>query len=197
MEEPKKAETHKWKWHVPNGATKLIIGTFPTQEKNWSFDFFYPNCANNFWRVLSTINNTQLKYISGIEAITERKKILEDLGVGVTDMGYKINRKEKNSFDHKLELIEFMDIIQILRENNSLNKIILTSSSGKVSAYHWVCQYLKQNDIAYTFQKSNLPFYGKIHFEREIDVAVVSSTSPLAAIEIDILISQYRKEIDL
>ncbi len=69
-------ETHKWKWFVPEGATKLIVGTFPTQKKNWSFDFFYPNCANNFWKVLSAVNNIELKYISGVEAITERKKIL-------------------------------------------------------------------------------------------------------------------------
>lgn len=188
-------EEHKWKWHIPAGATKLIIGTFPTHKRNWSFDFFYPNCANNFWKVLSALNNTELKYLSGDDAIKERKKILENLNVGVTDMGYKIIRKEESSVDHKLEVIAFMDIIQILRQYTSINKIILTSSSGKTSAHSWFCQYLGENKIRYSFNKSKIPFYGKIFFEREIDVAVINSTSPLAAKNIDFLIEQYKLEI--
>ncbi len=148
-----RAEEHKWKWYVPEGATKLIIGTFPTHERNWSFDFFYPNCANNFWRVLSRIANRELKYISGEEAILERKLILKELKLGVTDMGLHVIRHEAASVDHNLELVEFMDIKSIFDGYKKINKIILTSSSGKVSAYSWFCQYLHKNSIKSSFSR--------------------------------------------
>lgn len=188
-------EEHKWKWYVPEGATKLIIGTFPTHVRNWSFDFFYPNCANNFWRVLSSIANKELKYMSGEEAISERKLILEKLKLGVTDMGLYVKRYEDSSVDHKLELVEFMNIKEIVDSHKTINKIILTSSSGKVSAYSWFCQYLKKNSIISEFKKKNIPFYGFAELRGSIQIAVVKSTSPLAAAKIDDLILMYQQEI--
>lgn len=188
-------EVHKWKWYIPQGATILLIGTFPTHERNWSFNFFYPNCANNFWRVMSAIADTELKYLSGNEAIAERKLILDKLKTGVTDMGLRVKRNDGASVDHKLELAECMDIKGILDEHKTINKIILTSSSGKVSAFAWFKEYLNKERIKFSFNKEPLPFYGHADIRGKINVAVVKSTSPLAAGKIDDLISMYRAEI--
>ncbi len=39
-------EHHRWNNYVPSHAKTLIIGTFPTAKRNWSYEFFYPNKRN-------------------------------------------------------------------------------------------------------------------------------------------------------
>ena len=127
---------------------------------------------------MSAIADTELKYLSGNEAIAERKLILDKLKTGVTDMGLRVKRNDGASVDHKLELAECMDIKSILDEHKTINKIILTSSSGKVSALAWFKEYLNKERIKFSFEKKQLPFYGHADIRGKINVAVVKSTSP-------------------
>ena len=126
-------EIHPWKWYVPAGAKSIIIGTFPPTFRNWSYNYFYPNKNNFFWRILARIAGKPLQYFSGEEAVEERRIILDQLKIGVSDMGKIIRRTDGNSSDENLEIVEYMDIFRILEEKPSLRKIIFTSSTGKSS----------------------------------------------------------------
>ncbi len=191
-------ETHPWKWFAPKNSEILMIGTFPTAKRNWSFNFFYPNKANLFWSVMARIIKKELKHFSGENAVEERRNILESLNIAITDMGFEIMRKEGSSLDEMLVPIQYMEIFQILKENPTINKIILTSSSGPVSASRWFVEYLKSKNIKHVFPIGLKPLSSHFQFEdRIIKLIILHSPSRRAAnrISFDKLVEMYEHEI--
>ena len=198
MVENQQTEFHPWKWFAPAKSRTLIIGTFPTAKRNWSYDFFYPNTANLFWKVMSSIAVAELQNFSGEAAVTERKNILKKLSVAVTDMGNKVIRNDDSSLDEKLLPLEYMNIFTILKENPSINKIILTSSSGKVNAVKWFSEFLKTEKVIHKFPKGNKPLKSEIKFnDKTIQLVILYSPSRRAAnrISFEKLVEMYKAEI--
>jgi G:T/U-mismatch repair DNA glycosylase len=192
-------ENHPWKWFAPTNSRTLVIGTFPTAKRNWKYDFFYPNTANLFWKVMSEIANIELKHFSGEEAVVERKIILQKLNVVITDMGNKVIRNDESSLDEKLIPVEYMNIFQILDENPGINKILFTSSSGKASASKWFLEYLKNNGIYHKFPKGKKPIKSEINYKRNtIYLVIVYSPSRRASnrISFEKLVEMYKNEIN-
>jgi G:T/U-mismatch repair DNA glycosylase len=191
-------EFHPWGNYVPAGAKSIIIGTFPPTLRNWSYDFFYPNRNNYFWRIMSLIIGSPLQYFSGVEAVEERKNMLNRLGVGVSDMGKIIRRTDKNSSDENLEIVEYMDIFGILEENPSLRKIIFTSSAGKSSAIGWFKSYLTLHGIAFHIPKGKRPLRTFVQIAgKDIETVLLYSTSARAGatISLDSLTEFFKNEI--
>lgn len=191
-------ETHPWNWYVPAESRTMIIGTFPSALKNRKYDFYYPNPANLFWRMMADIAETDLKHFSGAEAVQERKDILEKLSVAITDMGKVIVRYNGSSLDEHLQVKHFMEIFTILKENPSIRKIIFTSSSGPSSASNWFIEYLKTMKHDFRFPKGKKPIHAEIEFEdRIIKLVIAYSPSPRAANRISFakLTDMYRNEI--
>ena len=121
---------------------------------------------------MAEVANTELHNFSGNEAVAERKEILVQLAVAVTDMGHKILRIEESSRDEKLIPVEYMDIFQILDENPGINKIIFTSSSGKVSASKWFSEYLKGKNINHKFPKGKKPVKSETKYKDKVILLV-------------------------
>ncbi|MDR1633137.1 MAG: hypothetical protein LBR97_09755 [Dysgonamonadaceae bacterium] len=193
-------ETHPWDSYVPEGAKSIIIGTFPPTLRNWSYDFFYPNKNNYFWRIMSRIADSPLQYFSGVEAVEERKNMLNRLGVGVSDMGKIIRRTDENSSDENLEIVEYMDIFGILEENPSLRKIIFTSSTGKSSAIGWFKSYLTFHGIAFHIPKGKRPLRTFVQIAgKDIEIILLYSTSARAGatISLDSLTELFKNEISI
>lgn len=191
-------ESHPWKWFAPAHSKVLIVGTFPPTKRNWSYDFFYPNKANFFWRMMAHIAESPLQYFSGVEAVEERKHILEKLGIAITDMGHTIVRSNNSSLDENITAIQFMNIFQILEENPSIQKIIFTSSSGPNSAAGWFSRYLKSVNIIHSFPKGKKPIRCELEvFGKKMVLAILYSPSARAAnrISFDQLVEMYRNEI--
>lgn len=189
-------EIHPWNWYTPEGCTVLVVGTFPSARKNWSYDFFYPNLRNNFWKIMEVLSGIALTVNTGTEAVELRKKMLDRLKIGVTDMGQKIGRHRGSSLDANLIVLEYMDILRILDENRGIKKLILTSSSGKSSAFGWFKQYMAEQRTEVDFVVTRLPFSGLFEYNgRKIEVRVVPSTSPAAAISFNTLLEIYRREV--
>lgn len=191
-------EIHPWGSYVPEGAKIIIIGTFPPTLRNWSYDFFYPNRNNYFWRIMSRIAGSPLQYFSGAEAVEERKNILNRLGVGVSDMGKIIRRTDENSSDENLEIVEYMDISGILEENPLLRKIIFTSSTGKSSAIGWFKSYLVRLGIAFHVPKGKRPLRTFVQIDgKDIEIVLLYSTSARAGatIPLDFLTELFGNEI--
>ena len=192
------SETHPFKLYVPKNSKTLIIGTFPPTKRNWSYDFFYPNKLNLFWPVMSRLADVELKYFKGSEAVEERKQILTSLSVAITDMALEISRKEGNSLDENLIVIQYMDIFKILHKNPAINKIIFTSSSGPASAAKWFLAYLKSKNIIHKFPKGLKPLRSEFRFdERIIQLSILYSPSRRAAnrISFEKLVEMYENEI--
>jgi G:T/U-mismatch repair DNA glycosylase len=191
----KETEQHPWVCYAPQGATTLLIGTFPPTKRNWSYDFFYPNKNNLFWRIIATVSGHTLLHFKGEAAVNERKQLLDDLRIAITDMGLTILRNNGSSLDENLELVIPMDILNILDQYPTISKIVLTSSSGKASALGWFKQYLFTKAISIVIKSGKKPLYTTLNYQgRMIDVVVLFSPSARAAnrITFDALVAMYR-----
>jgi G:T/U-mismatch repair DNA glycosylase len=192
-------EIHPWNWYVPFKAKSIIIGTFPPTIRNWSYSFFYPNKNNYFWRIMAEIAGKSLQYFSGKEAVEERKNILNQLGIGLSDMGKIIRRTNESSSDENLEIVEYMDIFKIFEENPSIRKIIFTSSTGKSSAIGWFKSYLALHGIVFQIPKGKRPLQTNIQMVRkDIEITILYSTSARvgATISLEFLTELYRNAIN-
>lgn len=92
-------ETHPWNFYIPDGATKLFVGTFPAYKRK--HNFFYSSATNRFWEVLSEIVKPFDEIGNEADEIKKREKIVEKLHLGLTDMGKKVLRQQSSSKDHK------------------------------------------------------------------------------------------------
>jgi G:T/U-mismatch repair DNA glycosylase len=191
-------ELHPWNWFAPENSRVLIVGTFPPTKRNWSFDFFYPNKNNFFWKVIAQIAEKELEYPAGDLAVEERKNLLRKLHLAVTDMGQHISRNNNSSLDENLSVVEYMNIFQILDENPTIRKIIFTSSSGKESAVRWFIRFLASHEIKHRFPTGKRPIKSAIEYKgRMIELVILYSTSPRAAnrITLERLVELYKNEI--
>jgi G:T/U-mismatch repair DNA glycosylase len=191
-------EIHPFKLYTPPDSDILIVGTFPPTRKNWSYDFFYPNKQNLFWKIMAQIAGEDLRHFSGEEAVEERKRILTFLNVAITDMGLKVSRLGESSLDENLTAIEYTDIFEILERNPLIKRILFTSSSGKVSAAQWFSNYLQQKKVIHRFPKGSKPLKSELTYNgRSIELVILYSPSRRAAnrISLDNLVEMYRREI--
>jgi G:T/U-mismatch repair DNA glycosylase len=188
---------HPFKWYVPEYAETLVIGTFPPVKERWSYEFFYPNIQNLFWKILAKIAGHELS-LSGSEMVHNRKEILHVLKVGITDMGGTIIRLKQDSKDESLEIVEYMNILGIIQSHPTIRKIILTSSSGRSSAFGWFKEYLAKNSIVCVVPSGKKPLHFQVVLSgRTIDVYILYSPSPRAANRIspEKLVEMYRSVI--
>jgi G:T/U-mismatch repair DNA glycosylase len=191
-------EIHPWNWYIPDGAKTVVIGTFPPTQRNWSYDFFYPNKNNYFWKIIARIAGSPLRYFSGEEAVNERKDLLIHLKLGVSDMGQIIHRKTDSSLDENLEIVAYMDILKLLHENPSVRKLIFTSSSGKSSAIGWFKQYLSLHQIPLKIPQGKRPLRTLVVInDQSLEIVVLYSTSPRAgaSISLDALTELFANEV--
>ncbi len=176
-------ERHPFETFVPNNTKVLIVGTFPTYKDNYTnnYAWYYGNGDNNFWKILNKIFLPDFKYDKGEEAIEERKDFFREHNLGITDMMTMCYRKGKSSNDGDLFPIILTDIIRILKNNNSIEKILLTSRSGFVSALELLKIHLIQNQINFIDSNSKMSKVVEGFFDyesRAINVVVPYSTSP-------------------
>lgn len=192
-----KEEPHPWPPFIPVNASKLILGTFPTNEINRSaYNFFYPNPLNDFWKLIFEVAGKDLNEYRTSEPVEIRKQILSDLSLGIADIGKRVLRQRDSSKDENLFPIEFTDIFSLLENHTTIAKIIITSSSGANSVLSWFQQYCGLNDVALNIKKGNLPIQtGFIFNGREIKIDIISSPSRLSPIRGDRLSQMYRDAI--
>lgn len=192
-----KEETHPWEPFIPKNINKLILGTFPTAEINrGAYDFFYPNPNNDFWRLIFEVAGKKLDDYKKDEPIVIRKQILEDLKLGIGDIGKKILRQKESSKDDNLFPIEFTDIFSIIAAHLTIKKIIITSSSGGNSVLSWFHQYCVLNNINFKIPNGKLPIKTTLLFNNhQIKIEIISSPSRLSPIKGVKLFEMYRNAI--
>lgn len=191
-------EVHPWHPYVPCDADKIIFGTFPTAKRNRSnIDFYYPNPNNEFWSVLRAVkeksNNVDTSIIFDKD---ERIKLLDDLNLGIADMGKKVLRHGNCSLDSNLFVKEFTDVFKLLDKNQKVKKLIFCSSSGENSVEGWFRSYCKLNNIKFPKMRGTNPKRrNHILNGREIEIVTVHSTSRATRIGFNEIVEMYKNEI--
>lgn len=187
-----KEESHPWGFYIPRGANKLIIGTFPTDLRNQKYNFFYCSSTNRFWKVLSEISAHSYELLSGKNAIEERKKILDKLKLGLTDMGKIVFRQQGSSKDHSLFPIEFIDIIQIMKEYPAITTLIVSGNFQSNSSLSWFSIFCSINKITLNVKELETKKLTTISIaDRYAKIILAYSPSSLSRIKTETLINSY------
>lgn len=140
-------EVHPWNFHIPANADKILIGTFPSEEKNRKQSFFYCSHTNRFWDVLAEVAGIKVSELSADSAIGDRKNILSLLNMGLADMGKVVLRQRDSSKDHSLFPVEFTDIIQLLHDHSNIRIIIVSGGKNGNSSLSWFGTYCSLNNV--------------------------------------------------
>jgi hypothetical protein len=115
-------------------------------------------------------------------------------GIALSDTIYSCKRKvTTSSKDSDLIVVEKMNILGILQEQPSIHTIILTGSSGNVSAHKLFYEHLSENQIAFEITLTKPPIHGKFTFDkREIKTYSLYSTSGINIGRYKEAVTQYR-----
>ncbi len=111
-------ERHPLEPFTPDGATLLMLGSFPPPRARWSMDFFYPNWINDMWRVVGTIFFDDRNYFE----IKNRKKFDKEKieqfcsskGLALYDAACEVRRLKENASDKFLEVTTTTDLSALL-----------------------------------------------------------------------------------
>ena len=119
-------ESHPFSPFIPDNATILILGSFPgreqTQTESDNDQWFYGAKRNQFWKIISSVYNTDLL------CKQDKQQIFEKFGIGITDILLKVRRKNNSNLDDNLEIVEYNDkAIKTILENSNIKSIFFTS----------------------------------------------------------------------
>ncbi|MBQ6534811.1 MAG: uracil-DNA glycosylase family protein [Opitutales bacterium] len=113
------AETsHPLKPFLPRGAGLLMLGTFPPPRQRWSMDFYYPNFANDMWRIfgLAFFGDASRFVLSGKKAFDKRaiESFLRAKKIALYDCAESVVRARSNASDKYLQIERRADLPALL-----------------------------------------------------------------------------------
>ena len=119
-------ENHPFEPFIPDYATVLIVGSFPgreqTQGNNDDEQWFYGAKRNQFWKIISAVYDTDL------QCKADKVNLFSKHGIGLTDILFKVRRKNNSNLDENLEIVEYNDAaIREIISNSNIKSIYFTS----------------------------------------------------------------------
>lgn len=178
--------THPYPPFIPDGATKLIIGTIPPPRFSTGtlykedVDFCYGSKYGLLWPILDTIFDLNLVYENTQEAIVQRKSFLVKYGIGICDMVDHCQREKIDASDMGMQQIELRNLLHYLKENTAITKILFMGGNSKNGPEYLFRAQLRTLGLNLIQLSANRP---KIH-EFSIDhrsIKTISLISPSSA----------------
>ena len=136
-------ERHPYPPFIPEGATRLIIGSVPPsrfciqpdggkcQNKRvlnpGDVDFYYGSRDNHFWRLIAEIFGKSFTFQNTDKAREERKDFLTKIKTGITDMVDSCSRKNGGAMDKDFFDVQLKDLKTLLNTHPSIDTLIYTS----------------------------------------------------------------------
>jgi G:T/U-mismatch repair DNA glycosylase len=163
-------EKHPLSPFYPADAQWLFLGSFPPKQQRWSMDFFYPNFQNDMWRIFGLVFFGDKDHFVDNEKRTFRKEsiiaFLTSHHIGMYDTAAEVIRHKDNASDKDLEIISYVDILQVIRMLSDLQNIVTTGQKASET----LIRQFAQNNInvslpqtgsftAFTFENRTLRLY--------------------------------------
>ncbi len=133
------SERHPLAPFLPEGASILMLGSFPPKREKWSMEFFYPNWINDMWRIMGHI------FVSDKDAFVCKdsegkllqrfdKERIEDFcrkqGIALFDTAIEVRRLKDNASDKFLEIVEPTDLGELLERIPDCRIIVTTGQKA-------------------------------------------------------------------
>lgn len=113
-------ESHPFPPFIPDGATVLIMGTFPPKPNRWSMEFYYPNPINDFWRIMGLIflGNKDALWLPTEKKFDETaiRALMAEYHIALNDTGHLVRRLKDNASDKFLEIVEPVPLDALLSQ---------------------------------------------------------------------------------
>jgi hypoxanthine-DNA glycosylase len=107
-------EIHPFETFSPKDMQYLLIGSFTSKDaySNSEYNWYYSNGRNQFWSLIEQVYNVRLPDKQS------KLTLFSNLGIGITDIIYKVNRTRDSSLDNVLKVIEYNPNIDSLLAKN-------------------------------------------------------------------------------
>ena len=155
--------THPYPPFIPEGTTKLIVGTLPPPRfttgdlKVRDVNFCYGSSDGQLWPILDAIFNISLKYENTEAAILQRKNFLISRQIGVCDIVASAKREKIDASDLGMEQVSFLDIIQVLENNPKIDTLLFTGGNSKNGPEYFFRKVLKKHHLKLEVVSSAVP----------------------------------------
>jgi hypoxanthine-DNA glycosylase len=116
----------------------LILGSMPG-DKSLKLEEYYAHSGNRFWKIISTITNSNLPI-----TYSDKKELLLKSKIGIWDVAYKVKRK--GSLDTNIKDEEPNDLDNFLANHKSIKVI---GFNGKKSEAIFDRFFTRKNEIKY------------------------------------------------
>ncbi len=137
-------ESHPLKPFLPEGASILMLGSFPPAKQRWSMDFFYPNFINDMWRIFGLLFfNDKDRFVDTKSKRFRKEDItcfLTQRSIAVYDTACVVRRTKNTASDKDLEIVEETDIDALLHSLPKCTAIVATGGkAAEVVAQRYGC----------------------------------------------------------
>ncbi|MCW8982242.1 MAG: uracil-DNA glycosylase family protein [Altibacter sp.] len=179
---------HPYAPFIPQGATKLIVGTLPPprfttgESKEGDVDFCYGSRDGQLWPILNAIFDLDLSFETTTEAVVQRKQFLIDRGIGICDIVASAKREKIDASDLGMQDVELRDLISILGQYPNIDTLLFTGGNSKNGPEYLFRRLLKQYSIHFKISTSEIPrIHHFSHPETSRRITTVSLTAPSGA----------------
>ena len=127
-------ERHPFEPFLPENARILFLGSFPPQPKRWSMPFYYPNWANDFWRVMGLLFFEDKDHFAvpgqkrfdqaRIEAFCREQRL------AFYDTACEVRRLKDNASDKFLEVVTPTDLPALLARIPACRTLVTTGQKA-------------------------------------------------------------------
>ena len=119
---------------LPNGASVMMMGTFPPKEDKRAMQFHYPNFQNDMWRVYGLVFfNDAAHFQMPSEKAFDAEKIkafLSERGIASCPTVLKAVREHGNASDKFLQVVETVDLAAVLVQMPGCRHICTTGGKA-------------------------------------------------------------------
>ncbi|RUA07368.1 MAG: uracil-DNA glycosylase family protein [Flavobacteriia bacterium] len=174
---------HPYKPFVPEGATKLIMGTIPPPRFSTGelyaedVNFCYGSKNGLLWPIMDRIFNLNLKYLNTEEAVVQRKNFLEKNKIGIYDIVESCMREKINASDQEMKNIKLRDVFSIFRKNPSVKTILFTGGNSKNGPEYLFRKYIKPYGVKMELISEMIPKIYQFEFNNR-NYKTISLISP-------------------
>lgn len=159
-------ETHPFLPFLPANARLLMLGTFPPAPHRWCMDWYYPNFANDMWRIFGIcFFGDKAHFVDDVRHTFYLDKVqtfLADLGVAVYDVAVRVHRTKGTASDKDLEIVEPTDLCAMLDGLPQCSAVLTAGQlATQVFASHFNIAELPSmgNSVSFCYGERKLKLY--------------------------------------
>jgi G:T/U-mismatch repair DNA glycosylase len=179
---------HPYPPYIPNGTTKLIVGTLPPPRftigdlKEDDVNFCYGSRDGKLWPILDRIFQLQLIYENSEAAIRQRKEFLKSRNIGICDIVDSAKREKVDASDLGMQNVKLRNLLKFLEKHQKIDTLLFTGGNSKNGPEYFFRKQLKANGIEYVVVDSNVPRVHEFQLKKNPRIIrTVSLTAPSGA----------------